>query len=614
MKTTAKTGTKTKTTSSKSRNPGLPVIFAVFSATLPLLAFALVLLFLILFNSVNHQAITAELAPDGGAEPISTWVFYVKYDATRLMTVASWASNWAPSVPGAVMTLYSLRVARALRESSRMKQDDQLPSPWQLAVLLNMLTGAKSSLYAWNPFRSWRKREKGVAIVNSVGCVFLVAVLLGYGVWAADTWLHVTTKTVSLALHELPSDPKKSYGRALKENCTSFLDFPVGSPCRPSNQFDREPYLVFNNISTSNQILRSSFGSSTYWFMTSPKLGTSGDFTASTTALTSQCQPTGSRCFSQNNQFEINCSELFEMNTLRGNASAKSFETRQGFPLISTWFADAQFTTLFEPSPVYNITAVSPNITAHPPISHSANPFYVGIAGNFPAIDNSMRSAFGSGGSGFQMINNQVLFALTCTVSVYTIEFTMVKGSVVSLKQSIPPPSLANTLLVQSAYSSLGGITDLGNFLGTAAVRASIQDGTASFISSMEEGLGRGILSEMTTALEPATNIREQLHSVVQVARVPMVPLYFFLAVTLLLFLYGVTFSVIAVRYSSPSLKYIRQRLGVDGIVAIWCKVARYDAPDIDVDQSFYEEDAPKESKVPRVGLDAKSNTFQVLL
>lgn len=118
----------------------LEILFAIVAATIPLLVIAILLLAIVLRYRVvlspPHPALqtTANNANENGA-------FLVNFSATRLTTLASWASNIAAILPPFIMTLIALRLSRTLTENSEKRNVDGLPTPWQFSLLVELMAG-----------------------------------------------------------------------------------------------------------------------------------------------------------------------------------------------------------------------------------------------------------------------------------------------------------------------------------------------------------------------------------------------------------------------------------------------------------------------------------------
>jgi hypothetical protein len=118
----------------------------VFLAVIPLPTIVGVLLGLIFDNRVQISPLGTDNS-DGGA-------YYVNFDSTRLITLASWASSSSPYVAAALMTLLSTPLSHKLRRESELDNMDKLPTPWQLSLLMELLNGKLPALWTWAPFRT----------------------------------------------------------------------------------------------------------------------------------------------------------------------------------------------------------------------------------------------------------------------------------------------------------------------------------------------------------------------------------------------------------------------------------------------------------------------------
>jgi len=85
--------------------------------------------------------------------------YLVDFSATKLLTVASWTSTLSSLLPSFAMALVSFPVARKIANASKNKRTDDLPTPYQLSMLLGVLSGSVGSLWAWFKYRNWKKRE-----------------------------------------------------------------------------------------------------------------------------------------------------------------------------------------------------------------------------------------------------------------------------------------------------------------------------------------------------------------------------------------------------------------------------------------------------------------------
>jgi hypothetical protein len=101
--------------------------------------------------------------------------YLIDFSATKLLTVASWTSTLSSLLPSFAMVLVSFPVARSILNASKAKRTDDLPTPYQLSMLLGVLSGSVGSLLAWFKYRSWKKRElvNGTAKISITWLVFI---------------------------------------------------------------------------------------------------------------------------------------------------------------------------------------------------------------------------------------------------------------------------------------------------------------------------------------------------------------------------------------------------------------------------------------------------------
>jgi hypothetical protein len=275
---------------------------------------------------------------------------------------------------------------------------------------------------------------------------------------------------------------------------------------------------------------------------------------------------------------------------------------------VSTWFADADFTILFEPpmgdllNLSLNFTEVAPNVT-DPARTNSSNPFHAAITGNFPATDNQMRAVFETDSS-FRMVNDQVSIAFDCLITVYSMQYSVVSGQATSPILSDPGFDITSALLVQAQYSSLGGITDFGNLMSYAMSASSLATDTNAFTTSFSSQLGAALLAGMASVVDPQKNIKEEIQNEqVLLARIPLAPLWTLVGLCLLSAVMGIWFSIVAIAYSSVETKEVVSRLNVKGIVSRWCEVPRYDTPGISIDDTFFDADGESTPTEQRVAI-----------
>jgi hypothetical protein len=125
------------------------ILFAFGVLTVPMLIFSALLLGLIYhFRIVHNSFVSSNLRFNAGYDESN--VIYVRLSATTLTTIASWSSTLAPILVGCAVTLISYPVARGILLAGQDNKPKDLPTPYQLSLMLRMLAnGSPASLWHW---------------------------------------------------------------------------------------------------------------------------------------------------------------------------------------------------------------------------------------------------------------------------------------------------------------------------------------------------------------------------------------------------------------------------------------------------------------------------------
>lgn len=150
--------------------------------TLPMLLFSALLLGLIFHYKVSQNAFVspnlqfATLADDKKA-------ILVGLSATTLTIIASWSSTLAPILVGSAVTLISFPVAKKVLQAGEKNEAKELPTPWQLALMLRMMAnGSPSSLWQWVKYAfRWRgKKELQGKPIRTLTAILTFGIVLRY--------------------------------------------------------------------------------------------------------------------------------------------------------------------------------------------------------------------------------------------------------------------------------------------------------------------------------------------------------------------------------------------------------------------------------------------------
>ena len=142
------------------------IVLACLIICIPMLVLSAGLLGIIYAYRVIQTESDLLFSESSNGIDIDPSAYLVNYSATRLITIASWTSSVAPLLPGFVMTLLSFPAARRLLRTSQAGQEQSLPTPYQLGLYLQLLTGGVGSLWQWIRYRALSKRERQASVVT----------------------------------------------------------------------------------------------------------------------------------------------------------------------------------------------------------------------------------------------------------------------------------------------------------------------------------------------------------------------------------------------------------------------------------------------------------------
>lgn len=153
-------------------------VLAGFLAIVPLLSLFIALVSLLLLYRVEARHISR---PDFAFSEsrFDPAAFYVDFDATRYTTVASWTSSIALLLPGFLTSLIWYHQAQQLENDACLAKYDDLLTPYQLALLLNLKSGTLGSVWEYISYVISRRRERQARFLLNTGFVVLLSTSLG---------------------------------------------------------------------------------------------------------------------------------------------------------------------------------------------------------------------------------------------------------------------------------------------------------------------------------------------------------------------------------------------------------------------------------------------------
>ena len=155
-------------------------IIACLILILPMVALTAVFLGLVYAKLIRDRSLDSPLALLLPPSLSSGSAYLVNYSATRLITVSSWTSTATTLIMPSAMVLLSFPIARSLRKSSAQEEHADLPSPYQLNLIIGMLGGGFSSLWQFTMYTFWRGKHRNPKIVTITASVLGIFTILGW--------------------------------------------------------------------------------------------------------------------------------------------------------------------------------------------------------------------------------------------------------------------------------------------------------------------------------------------------------------------------------------------------------------------------------------------------
>jgi hypothetical protein len=162
-------------------SPGTQIIICVALLILPLLAFSGALFGVVIRHNVRRSIAEPLIPSVEDAFRNDFGALFINFDATRLTTIASWASSIGPFLPAVIMTLLAFRIATMIQKASENEEVENLPTPKQVALLIRLIDGGtkgmwRTIMYLNNSWRG-RLRENCPAVLRTATTVSAISFL-----------------------------------------------------------------------------------------------------------------------------------------------------------------------------------------------------------------------------------------------------------------------------------------------------------------------------------------------------------------------------------------------------------------------------------------------------
>ncbi|OQV08682.1 hypothetical protein CLAIMM_12910 [Cladophialophora immunda] len=546
---------------------------------LPMLVFSALLLGLVYSYRVTHApAPTSGLRTDDIVD--EPGIYYVDLSATVLIFIASWSSTLGPLLAGFLMALASYPLSRRYWKDVQQQQPD-LPTPFQLVLILKFFTSAGwGSLYSWIKYLiGWKKqRQSQSRLLTASASVTLLAAFLSLLVILADTWLHITTSTVSFVqISPVASGANLSFtlkSDCLKSNNSLSAAFDNGGACNvilaATEIFlvdPRQTLEVLNSVSDTIRVFNNGPDPTYVYLGIPPSKSIAGrDFTATTFGMRTECKPISNEC------------------NLNGFAG-----TSTPFMCTQAFEGDLQQTSNGWLSAYFTHDTMKSNVTTQ----GIQNPYYYGLAVLIQDLGPSAHTANGTDLPEFVTpVHGGTAFVLLCSITAYDIEYDSIQGTVTRFVATSSNSSVANVW-----HAPMEFVNVAQTFLQTAAIVATFMAKDAQDLADqMAIAYSKVTLGVGAQSVQGAPAIAERTSFLV--TRLPMAPLFGLIAANLAFVLLALILTVIALRTSGGEIREIQARLSIVGLVADRFEGGRAKDPAKDMDELFEEHDGATGTRV----------------
>ncbi|KAJ9606772.1 hypothetical protein H2200_008781 [Cladophialophora chaetospira] len=554
---------KSITTARKAHTGGKRVIFISLTLiVVPMLGLAALLLALVLVNNVDKPGegtSSGNLTLDLTSQFQSS-AYYVDFNPTTLVTIASWSSTVAPLLAVVAMVLVSFPLAQSFKKDSQLS-GSELPTPYQFSLLLESFSAGITPL--WNSLSYWRwpHREGRMASnVRNALTILAIFTTLGYTIAGVDTWLHLVMEAVNIELAD-PQLPQQALGRGLPDGpCSNqtAANFD-GRDCiiniAATNIFlvnANEAARVTSNTSTTNAVYDMYIDDKHFSYLGPASNPQSLDYRAETLAVHTDCRQIGKQCKLGVGQF--GASEPFHCtDALYGNLAQPSINGDASLTLAAraagiVFYRDAGLTQLANKSSDGDSFLTRPG-----------NPHHLAAWARVSLAATTEQTA---DGNVVTPTHGGTTWLLNCSATAYQVTYDFINGSVLHATAEVANGSVG-TILNAPNYYGFGGVA-----LETAATAASQYNDTAQMADFWAKAYSQSTMALASGIMTARSDLQEQTRRTKLVSRVPKAPLYALVALNALYAVLGIILAWIALGSNPSETNELREKLSTAGLVA----------------------------------------------
>lgn len=371
---------------------------------------------------------------------------------------------------------------------------------------------------------------------------------------AADTWLHVTTETVSLVLSS-PIEQTQDYSLILQQNCSALdpTNFWHCAMTMPASSNNPELYHgttaleVVNNVSNTMAVYN--YGNNdeyAYLGIASDGRTPNHDYSAMTYASKTQCATVTRQC---------NLTEVFSLEETytcspQWNSTNTPLTADQTY--VTRYFMNSSMLEIAEPGAQFET-----------PIT---NNFYYGVGAAVQGT-NPNETMWYITDPDMEFVGDCCSGILVlCNTTIYDAQYNLVNGTVTQLNATESNQTVANLFQSVLAWNALSTQEYMFPAINLAATDAGSAQNLANSIAAEFNKLWMGGASAVVSTA-PALSVRTR--DSVLVTRLPQAPFFCLLGANLLFVVLGLILTAIALVHGrGAEATEVASRLSLDGLVA----------------------------------------------
>ncbi|KAK3208468.1 hypothetical protein GRF29_77g804171 [Pseudopithomyces chartarum] len=587
------------------------IIVQCLIVTTPMLISSVVILYIVYANLVTPTCPLEELCQGSELRNGTSKAFYfVDFSAAQLAFISSWSATVSFALVGFLMVFVSYANASSLLQASERDDQDDLPSPHQMSVLLRVLNAEMMILWDlasskvkrifWNREKETENMQHTSPILSTSVIVLLISIAASLLVQAADVYFHVAAEAFQLTqIQEVPVQ-SKLYSREFAPWCA---DRPQNGPLGPVNIWgcaitalavaDGGSSLAPTNATViqdmknlvSDQHTAINFTNSEniqYSVIGPADADSNEDFKATSFAVSTTCtailedecdvaSPVSNAKDGSGSPVRLVpffCTRNRSGIDIRGNLTNHNTKTHMinfhKYLAESEPFLGNFVENINSRSDAEIVTAIQ-NETAN---DIFRNPWSVLAIRKIPF---ALQADFENLPQPFQedtrIWKHDVLGAfamMVCNVTVWDVTYIKVGGRIISLTKSLSNGSAAGA----ASMPGTRFVGTLANVFQDLSTGPESRSSPSAFIRAFELGMSKAYSFPLASQLSSRASLLAQLRTSKVVTRLPVAALWTLVIANVGFALLGLGLAIWAMRRATPEVHQVQLRLGVAGLAS----------------------------------------------